>query len=75
MSVEAKRVKARSLLFADPTKLGLRSCWNCNPAHEHLKDAEYVINCFSCGHYFFEGEDVTEDDDDSSPPNSEGVEP
>jgi len=38
----------------------LRSCWNCNPAHEGLKDANYVIACFECGHYFYKGEDITE---------------
>jgi len=28
-------------------KFDLRSCWNCNGAHEHLKDR--VVRCFACG--------------------------
>ena len=39
-----------------------RSCWNCNRAHEHLRNAEYVILCFVCGHYFFNGVDITEEE-------------
>lgn len=37
-----------------------RSCWNCNPGHEHLKKVEYPIQCFDCGHTFFKGIDLTE---------------
>ena len=40
----------------------LRTCWNCNPAHEHLKEcADYVILCFACGRYYFRGVDITEE--------------
>lgn len=39
--------------------MAMRSCWNCNPAHEHLKEAEYVISCFGCGHWFYKGTDIT----------------
>ena len=38
----------------------MRSCWNCNSGHEHLKGAKCVIVCFECGHYYFKGEDITE---------------
>jgi hypothetical protein len=27
----------------------LRSCWECNPAHEHLKRVNWLHCCFSCG--------------------------
>lgn len=27
----------------------LRSCWNCNGAHEHLKAADRYFTCFVCG--------------------------
>jgi hypothetical protein len=37
-----------------------RSCWNCNSAHEHLKKAEYPIECFDCGHIYYKGVDLTE---------------
>ena len=26
----------------------LRSCWNCNSAHKHLKKANYLIYCIWC---------------------------
>ena len=37
----------------------MRSCWNCNPSHEHLKEEDYVIICIWCGHYFYKGVDIT----------------
>jgi len=27
----------------------LRSCWECNPAHERLKMSSYFHTCFVCG--------------------------
>lgn len=46
---------------SDPDKWAMRSCWNCNAAHEHLRQAEYVIMCFDCGHWFYKGHDLTEE--------------
>lgn len=45
----------------DQKKFGYRSCWNCNPSHEHLRDVDYVICCFACGRWFFRGVDITEE--------------
>jgi hypothetical protein len=39
----------------------MRSCWNCNEAHEHLKDRAYPISCPWCGHWYFKGVDITAD--------------
>jgi PHP family Zn ribbon phosphoesterase len=36
-----------------------RSCWMCNQAHEHLKEVDYMIECFECGRYYFKGVDIT----------------
>lgn len=30
----------------------LRSCWKCNPAHEHLKTVNMLHTCFECGRYW-----------------------
>lgn len=38
-----------------------RSCWKCNPAHEHLKEADYPIACFVCGHTYFKGVKLIEE--------------
>jgi hypothetical protein len=38
----------------------LRSCWECNSAHEHLKEVEYLIWCFECGKLYLKGEEITE---------------
>ena len=43
-----------------------RSCWNCNSAHERLKDADYPIECFNCGHIYFRGERITETEEESA---------
>lgn len=54
------RQEARTLMKESPDNLAMRSCWNCNPAHDHLKKAEYVIICaFGCGHYYYKGVDIT----------------
>ena len=39
----------------------MRSCWNCNPTHEHLKEYnDVVILCLECGNYYFKGVNITE---------------
>lgn len=30
-----------------------RSCYKCNPAHEHLKYSNTLILCFICGHFYY----------------------
>jgi len=30
----------------------LRSCWECNGAHEHLKMVNFLHTCFECGRYW-----------------------
>jgi hypothetical protein len=37
----------------------MRSCWNCNSAHKHLKKADYIIFCFECGSFYFKGKKIT----------------
>lgn len=32
----------------------IRSCWECNPAHEHLKSAA-LLYCFACGCVYKKG--------------------
>lgn len=44
-------------------KYQMRSCWKCNGAHEHLKDAGLIV-CFACGHWYYNGYDLTVDDHD-----------
>jgi len=40
-----------------------RSCWNCNPAHEWMKtDTTTPYNCFECGHIYFKGVRVSDDE-------------
>lgn len=36
----------------------MRSCWNCNTAHDHLKNANYLIFCFCCGILYYKGKEV-----------------
>ena len=33
----------------------LRSCWNCNHAHNHLKESNSIIYCVICNNYYFKG--------------------
>jgi hypothetical protein len=42
--------------------VSMRSCWKCNPAHEHFKKGEWgdwILYCFACGHYFYKRKDIT----------------
>ena len=44
-------------------KIGMRSCWNCNKAHERfLNDVtdNHLFGCFICNHFYFNGCDITE---------------
>ena len=34
----------------------MRSCWECNPAHKHLQNTDYLHWCFDCGRYWIFGE-------------------
>lgn len=59
-SIELARAAATAYTKANPDMpYAMRSCWNCNAAHDHLRDAEYPINCFECGRWFFAGTDIT----------------
>lgn len=59
MTVDEAREEALKLFSIGECEL--RSCWECNPAHEHLKE-HGLINCFECGKFFYKGIDVTEYD-------------
>lgn len=63
LTVEQARVEAEEYLtkFEHPADgIAMRSCWNCNPAHKHLKETDAVISCFICGGFFYKGVDITE---------------
>lgn len=59
MTVPQARKEATKILKKDGTSFTLRSCWNCNGAHEHLKECEIPLNCFACGHWYFKGIKLT----------------
>ncbi len=42
----------------DNQKPAFRSCWECNAAHEHLKEANGLFKCFECGRGFKNGRQV-----------------
>ena len=44
----------------------LRRCWECNPAHQPLKDdiCERVFSCFDCGRYWVFGRFINEFNND-----------
>lgn len=64
--LELLREEARKLLKkTNGSAMGMRSCWNCNPAHEHFLSGDWgkwVLMCFAeCGKYYYKGVDITED--------------
>jgi hypothetical protein len=63
MKIEELREEASKLIKkTNGDCIAMRSCWKCNPAHEHFKrgmDKTWVLWCFGCGHYFYKGKDIT----------------
>ena len=59
MGIEELRKEAIAKIKENEDYLCFRSCWNCNGAHEHLKEADFVISCYECGKYYFKGIDIT----------------
>lgn len=61
------RQAALEKLQEDAAGYAVRSCWNCNPAHEHFLqevDDGFLFACImGCGRWFYEGTDITESDD------------
>ena len=51
MNNTTKISREEYLLRLSDDEPALRSCWNCNSAHNHLKKANYLIWCFECGKY------------------------
>jgi len=39
----------------DEGEPALRSCWECNSAHEHLKDTPFLHSCFICDRMWIHG--------------------
>ena len=39
-------------------QVSIRSCWNCNPAHKHLKKSDSIITCPWCGKTYYEGKEL-----------------
>lgn len=33
----------------------MRSCWECNNGHEHLKTSGGLFTCFDCGRWYMNG--------------------
>lgn len=55
----AKKHGPSGLLGVFPT----RSCWKCNPAHAWMReDMDTPYECFECGHIYFKGARLTEEE-------------
>lgn len=63
-AIVAARKTANKILKGEDglNKLGFRSCWLCNPGHDHFVSGEWgdwVMNCFECGRFYFDKMDIT----------------
>ena len=56
--------KGNGVIKLEKDEPALRSCWECNPAHEHLKKTDWLHLCFICGRYWILGKYMDEFDDD-----------
>jgi len=59
---EIEKLRKEVIAFNNehPGEYAMRSCWNCNGAHEHLKDLDIPLMCFDCGHWYLRGVDLME---------------
>ena len=58
------RKAVREKLSSNPTDFASRTCWVCNPMHDHFLENindGFTLSCFDCGHLYYQGIDVTED--------------
>jgi hypothetical protein len=69
--LSAARKEALEKLRKDTSAWAMRSCWVCNPAHNHfLRDTSdgFLFNCvMGCGRYYYNGIDITQYEEE---PNS-----
>lgn len=56
---EIEKLREEAIPLVETGDYSTRSCWSCNSAHEHLKEAE-LLCCFACGHWYRKGVDITE---------------
>lgn len=56
--IDTLREEAQKLVDESDGQLpAMRSCWECNAAHEHLKQSsDVVFVCFECGRFYYKGE-------------------
>jgi len=62
-SKEEARELAKKYMEDNKPGYSMRSCWECNGAHEGLKEKEHPICCFGCGKWFYKGIDITENEE------------
>lgn len=55
MKKKEAQIEAEKILKKDRSNYAIRSCWECNAAHEHLKKCEIPLLCFGCGNWYFKG--------------------
>lgn len=43
-------------------EFSMRSCWECNSAHKHLKEVGGLFTCFDCGRWYMNGDYFTNEE-------------
>ncbi len=43
-------------IFREKGEPAFRSCWECNPAHDYLKDVDTLHICFVCSRSWVKGQ-------------------
>jgi hypothetical protein len=61
--IDELRKEAKALIKKTKGEcVAMRSCWNCNAAHEYFKRGkwgDWVLWCFECGKFYFKRKDIT----------------
>lgn len=52
------RLEALRAEFQSDPRPVHRTCWLCNPAHDHFIDQDLALRCFGCGRVFYKATDI-----------------
>ena len=61
VTLAALRDEATEIMRSTDYDLPTRSCWECNSAHEHLKESGHPFLCFACGRFFYKGVSLSDE--------------
>jgi len=51
-------ILSKALELQKVGEFSIRTCWECNSGHEHLKKVDGLFMCFGCGQWYINGDSL-----------------